>query len=67
MAESYYAHISEDGRVHSLREHLTLSLSSYYLRGGQEGLSCAAEFAAEFGCEEWGYLEETFNTMKTGG
>ncbi|MBI5635155.1 MAG: CRISPR-associated helicase Cas3' [Nitrospirae bacterium] len=38
------AHISEDGRVHSLREHL-------------EGTAkLAAEFAGEFGCGEWGRL-----------
>lgn len=28
MAESYYAHVSEDGRVHPLREHLTPPFSS---------------------------------------
>ncbi|MDQ7837934.1 MAG: hypothetical protein RDU59_05530 [Thermodesulfobacteriota bacterium] len=38
------AHVSEDGRVHSLRDHLT---------GTAEN---AARFAAEFGCTEWGYL-----------
>ncbi len=38
------AHVSEDGRVHSLREHL-------------EGTArLAAEFAGEFGCGEWGRL-----------
>jgi len=37
MADSYYAHISEDGRVHFLREHL-------------EG---TAEFEGKFGCGEW--------------
>lgn len=42
--ESHYAHISEDGRVHSLRGHL-------------EGTAkLAAEFAGEFGCAEWGRL-----------
>lgn len=40
MADSYFAHISEDGRVHSLQEHL-------------EGTAkLAAEFADEFGCGE---------------
>ena len=44
MAESYYAHISEDGRAHPLREHL-------------EGTAkLAAEFAGEFGAAGWGYL-----------
>lgn len=44
MADSYFAHISEDGRVHSLREHL-------------EGTAkLAAEFAGEFSCAEWGRL-----------
>ncbi|MEW5947916.1 MAG: CRISPR-associated helicase Cas3' [Thermodesulfobacteriota bacterium] len=38
------AHASEDGRVHSLRDHLT---------GTAEN---AARFAAEFGCAEWGRL-----------
>jgi len=38
------AHVSEDGRMHSLREHL-------------EGTAkFAAEFASEFGCGGWGYL-----------
>lgn len=38
------AHITEDGRAHTLKEHLegTVKLSS--------------AFAAEFGCGEWGYL-----------
>ena len=44
-AESYYAHVSEDGRVHPLLEHLV----------GAANL--AAQFAAEFGCGEWGRLE----------
>lgn len=38
------AHIAEDGRVHSLTEHL----------GGTA--QRAARFAAEFGCAGWGYL-----------
>lgn len=38
------AHVSVDSRVHLLREHL-------------EGTAkLAAEFAAEFGAEEWGRL-----------
>lgn len=38
------AHISEDGREHPLYDHLT-------------GTAKLAEnFAAEFGCREWGYL-----------
>ncbi len=38
------AHIADDGREHTLKEHLesTANLSS--------------AFAAEFGCGEWGYL-----------
>lgn len=41
MADCLFAHISEDGRVHSLREHL-------------EGTAkLAAEFAGEFECAEW--------------
>jgi CRISPR-associated endonuclease/helicase Cas3 len=38
------AHIAGDGRVHGLEEHL---------RGTGER---AEEFAAAFGCEEWGRL-----------
>lgn len=38
------AHVSEDGRAHPLYDHLL----------GTAGL--AADFAAEFGCREWGYL-----------
>lgn len=38
------AHVTEDGRVHLLAEHLY---------GTAE---CAAQFAAEFGCAGWGYL-----------
>lgn len=38
------AHIAEDGRKHGLYEHLA----------GTANL--AADFAAEFGCGEWGYL-----------
>ena len=38
------AHVSEDGREHSLLEHL------------EGAAKLAAQFAAEFGCREWGYL-----------
>lgn len=42
--EEPLAHISEDGRVHLLQDHLS----------GTADL--AARFAAEFGCGEWGRL-----------
>lgn len=38
----FLAHVAEDGRVHLLEEHL---------RGTAE---LAVQFAAEFGCGEWG-------------
>jgi hypothetical protein len=38
------AHIAEDGREHGLYEHLVGTAEK------------AAEFAAQFGCREWGYL-----------
>lgn len=38
------AHASGDGRVHSLHDHLIATA----------GL--AGNFAAQFGCREWGYL-----------
>jgi CRISPR-associated endonuclease/helicase Cas3 len=45
------AHVSEDGRVHSLREHL-------------EGTAkLAAQFAAEFGCGEWGKLAGLWHAL----
>lgn len=37
------AHVSEDGRKHTLNDHLTGTAKR------------AAEFASEFGCGEWGY------------
>lgn len=42
--EEPLAHVSEDGRIHLLKDHLT---------GTAER---AAQFAAAFGCAEWGYL-----------
>lgn len=38
------AHVSEDGRIHTLDEHL------------REAAKLAERFAAEFGCGEWGRL-----------
>lgn len=38
------AHVSEDGRIHLLDEHL------------KETAKLAERFAAEFGCGEWGWL-----------
>ncbi len=51
------AHVSEDGRVHSLREHLpyyTPPLGKGRLGGVVQRV--AAEFAGEFGCGEWGKM-----------
>ncbi len=42
MEKEAIAHLADDGRVHGLEEHL---------RGTAK---LAAEFAAEFGCGEWG-------------
>ncbi len=42
--EEPIAHVSEDGRIHTLHDHLL----------GTAGL--ASNFAAEFGCRGWGYL-----------
>jgi len=55
MAESYYAHMSEDGRVHSVRAHLTPHLSSPCQGEAERGK--AADFAGEFGCAEWERLK----------
>ena len=44
ITDKAVAHISEDGRVHLLQDHLS----------GTADL--AARFAAEFGCGEWGRL-----------
>lgn len=38
------AHITKDGRVHTLKEHLEGTAKK------------ASAFAADFGCGEWGYL-----------
>lgn len=43
------AHIAEDGRVHSLKEHLTGTADN------------AAQFVAEFGCAGWGRLAELWH------
>ncbi len=45
------AHVSEDGHVHSLRKHL------------EETAKLAAQFAAEFGCGEWGYLAGVWHDL----
>ena len=44
MKEQPIAHVAEDGRIHGLEEHL------------RETAEMAAEFAAAFGCQEWGRL-----------
>ena len=51
MMDTQIAHLSDDGRVHGLEEHL---------RGTAD---LAAGFAAEFGCAEWGRLAAVWHDL----
>lgn len=70
MAESYYAHISEDGRVHSLREHLEGTakpgdcprFTDEATRSRRIGT--VPDETGEFGCGEWGWLAGLWHKPK---
>ncbi len=53
LADGLFAHISEDGRGYSLREHLEATAK------------LAAEFAGEFGAAGWGYLAGLWHDLGT--
>lgn len=51
MKREYFAHCADDGRVHSLDDHL------------RETAKLASEFAGVFGCAEWGRLAGVWHDL----